>query len=56
LFLSNLQRANFLGDLFQVFELMQEMQSYGHPPKDLVGEMPASPFAQDLTKDQCVVS
>ena len=41
---------------FQVFELMQEMQSYGQPPKDLVGDFPSSPFAQDVMGgDQCVI-
>jgi hypothetical protein len=39
-----------------VFDLMQEMQSYGHPPKELVGDMPASPFSGNLAKDQCSIS
>jgi peroxin-19 len=40
----------------QIFELMQKMQSHGHPPKQLVGEMPSSPFSGDLAKDQCSIS
>ncbi len=45
-------KANF----DRVFDLMQEMQSYGHPPKELVGDMPVSPFSGDLVKDQCSIS
>ena len=47
-----MSKANF----DKVFELMQEMQSHGHPPKELVGDMPSSPFSQDFAKEQCVIA
>ena len=43
-------------DFDRVFQLMQKMQSHGHPPKELVGEMPSSPFSGDLAKEQCSIS